>query len=392
MDKKKGLLKRLKQIAIGVGVGYFLIPLVLLPLMIVTIVYMDKKSDDGCGSWQEVKLCDTGNAIKDLANESAIKNKNSEQYKLFHEGKYGEVKHDAWGLAYIEENGVKWYCNAFATYYTNKIGDKFKVTLESGEVIHVITCDIKADNHTHAGNNDSSPACLSADGSMMEFYGHVTKQTIPMLKEKGFGSINNDIDDEHKWKGSVVKIEKLGSGGACDAGGILEVEGVEIDFNSKYYTFNANGIDGNPCVCSPDNTVAWPYNNCNPPTSVTGSFNKMICSSYAAGRYWQVNYPDSNFPLPKNWDNMLTILHKAPANGAYSTDVNHPIPRSIISITFGNIMHDAFIEGVGDDGSVVISECNASRDNQYGFRVRKFDSLQAFLDSYGATLNGMYGK
>ena len=117
----------------------------------------------------------------------------------------------------------------------------------------------------------------------------------------------------------------------------------------------------------------------------------MICSSYAAGRYWEVNNPSGNFPLPRNWDQLLTVNRRAPGEGAYSTDPNNPIAQSIVSIRFGGVLHDAFIEGVGEDGSVVISECNASNSNQYGFRVRKYGSLQEFLNSYGATLNGMYG-
>ena len=173
-------------------------------------------------------------------------------------------------------------------------------------------------------------------------------------------------------------------------GGIIEIDGVLIDFGSKFYSFSADGVNGNPCVCDPNNRVAWPYNNCIS-NSITGSFNKMICSSYAAGRYWEVNNPSGNFPLPRNWDQLLTVNRRAPGEGSYSTDPNNPIAQSIVSIRFGGVLHDAFIEGVGEDGSVVISECNASNSNQYGFRVRKYGSLQDFLNSYGATLNGMYG-
>ncbi len=173
-------------------------------------------------------------------------------------------------------------------------------------------------------------------------------------------------------------------------GGIMEIDGVLIDFGSKYYIFSADGINGNPCVCDPSNRVAWPYNHC-VTNSVTGAFNKMICSSYAAGRYWEVNNPDGSFPLPRNWDQLLTVNRVAPGSGSYSTDPNHPIAKSIASIRFGGVLHDVFVEGVGEDGSVVISECNATAANQYGFRVRKYESFQAFLSSYGATLNGMYG-
>lgn len=159
-------------------------------------------------TYSNIELCDIGNSIKDLANETAITARSSEQWKLFNENKYGEVKHDSWGLAYIEDGGKKWYCNAFGTYYTSTIGDKFRVTLDSGVQIYVINCDVKADKDTHKGNNSDSNACLSADGSMMEFYGYVTKETIPKLQSAGFSSLNSNFDAEHQWKGAVVKIEK----------------------------------------------------------------------------------------------------------------------------------------------------------------------------------------
>ncbi len=392
MEQLKKVLKLVRRFGIGFGVILVVIPILLLPLIITSFFFMDEANRGNCGNWQEISLCDTGNSKKDLANETAITDRTSEQWKLFNEGKYGTVSHDRWGLAYIEEGGIKWYCNAFGTYYTQHIGEKFRVTLESGETIYVITCDVKADAHTHAGNNNSSTACVSGDGSMMEFYGYVSSQTIPMLNAQGFYSLNTNFDDEHKWEGAVVKVEKMNDGNACDVGGVLSEEGVMVNFSSKYYTYASDGVNGNPCVCDAYNITAYPFGDCNPPTSVTGGFNKMICSSYAAGRYWDVNYHDSNFPLPYNWDVILTLNRRAPGNGRFSRDVNNPIPCSIVSISFGTVLHDAFIEGVGDDGSVVISECNATTDNEYGFRVRRFNSLQDFLNSYGATLNGMYGK
>ena len=117
----------------------------------------------------------------------------------------------------------------------------------------------------------------------------------------------------------------------------------------------------------------------------------MICSSYAAGRFWDVNNHDGNFPLPNNWNQLVAIDHVSPGPGTYSRDPNSPIPQSIASIRFGSVRHAVFIEGVGADGSVLISECNATTANSYGFRVRKFSSFQAFLNSYGAVLEGMYG-
>ena len=177
------------------------------------------------------------------------------------------------------------------------------------------------------------------------------------------------------------------------SGGVCTVGEVTVDFGSKYYTFSANLLEGNPCVCDVKNNVAWPYNSC-VALSYFHEFNKMICSSYAAGRYWEVNYPDDPFPLPLNWDSLITINHHSPGPGAFSTDISSPISRAIISIHHAGGNHDAFIENVDADGSVIVSECNASSERPYGFRVREFQSLQAFLDSYGSGtyLNGMYGK
>ena len=206
-------------------------------------------------TFHEIKLCDTGNAIKDIANVSAITNKNSQQYKLLFENAFGEVKYDNWGLAYIEENGVRWYCNALATYYNGAIGDKYRVTLESGVQINTILCDIKADAHTHAGNNDPSPACLSADGSMLEFYGHANSVTIPKLQAHGFGSINNNLDADHKWKGPVVKMEK-----AIPKGG---------------------SISGSPDF---SNSAAW--RGPNNPYAAAGLYGQ--CTWFAWGRFYEI--------------------------------------------------------------------------------------------------------
>lgn len=183
------------------------------------------------------------------------------------------------------------------------------------------------------------------------------------------------------------------------SGGILTAEGVMVDFNSKYYTYSADITKGNPNVCAVNKAGAWyPYGSDCTTLSVTGRFNKMICSSYAAGRYWDVNYHDSPYPLPTNWDQKLTIDHVSPGTGKYSRDINNPIPKSIISITSGNgrVMHLGFIEGVDVDGSIVISECNVtSNESKYGFRCRKWKSVKEYMTNTlgpGTTLNGFYGK
>lgn len=207
-----------------------------------------------------------------------------------------------------------------------------------------------------------------------------------------YKAIYDMIRDTHTGSSADSACESEGSGG------ILTAEGVMIDFDSKYYTYSADINEGNPNVCAVNKPQWWPYGAACTNQSITGKFNKMICSSYASGRYWDVNYHDSPYPLPTNWDQKLTVDHVAPGSGKYSKDINNPIPKSIVSITSssGGTMHVAFIEGVDVDGSVVISECNANRNEpKYGFRCQKWKSVKEWAErtlGAGTRLNGFYGK
>lgn len=184
---------------------------------IFSIFFNDEANE--CSVYNGVKVCDTGNKRKDYASETSTTDTTSNQYQLFNNNKYGRLEHDEWGLAYIEEHGIKYYCNALATYYTSEIGSKFKVTLESGVVIYTITCDIKADKHTHKGNNDDSPNCLSGDGSMLEFYGNLSKLKSQMRKHgiPDDGTVSHDFDKEHMWKSPVKSIEAMQETKSCVA-------------------------------------------------------------------------------------------------------------------------------------------------------------------------------
>lgn len=204
-------------VSIIVSVLPIIIMCIIMSLIVSTVLSWFAITRDSCQVYKNVKVCDLGNKVKDLAEETTITDTGSEQYQLMFKNKYGVVKHDDWGLAYIEENGIKYYCNALGTYYTATIGSRWKVTLENGTVIYTITCDIKDDKHTRAGNNDDSPNCKSMDGSMLEFYGHYNTVTLPKLHLAGFYSINNDLDEEHMWKSPVAKMERMSDTKSCVA-------------------------------------------------------------------------------------------------------------------------------------------------------------------------------
>lgn len=180
-----------------------------------------------CGQYKNVKPCDLGNSIKDIAWANQSWNRNSEQFEIFNcdeggcspssspkEGTtdYGNLKKDDLGFYYIEENGTKFYCNAMSSYYTSQIGDKFRITTDEGNVFYIIIADQKADQHTHAGNNDNNSHCLSASGGMLEFY----------VDRHSFigGTLNQNFDDDHQFKGAVTKVERLTSATGCPSGTI----------------------------------------------------------------------------------------------------------------------------------------------------------------------------
>ena len=158
----------------------------------------------------------------------------------------------------------------------------------------------------------------------------------------------------------------------------------DIDWDSKYYTFNKDGVNGHPNVCDAANNVAWPYATCESNSHKPGGgWNKMICASYAYSRYWDVNYHDSNYPLmPGTIDSALH--HGSSYPGVeISTSQKDVKSGSVVGLGWGSGGHDIFIEEVRDN-SIVISEANiSSGESTYGWRCKEWGSLDEYMASMG---------
>ena len=187
----------------------------------------------------------------------------------------------------------------------------------------------------------------------------------------------------------IVVLLLSGISGFINPGGKIISDIGEIDFDSRYYQFSTSPSLGNPYVCDPINSIAGPMDSCTAEFSSTGDWNSMMPISYASGRFWETNSPNTEFPLQIGWENLLNS-GKAPGDGEISTDVDNPLEYSILSISTGSGVHYAFIEAVYEDGSIVISETNVNADNEFGFAVEKYSSLADYLELNGATLNAMY--
>ncbi len=176
----------------------------------------------GSGGWQEIPLCDTGNSIKDYAYASQSWNPSSDQAEIWNcdqesggackagsapqegETAYGRLSKDPiHGFYYYEIDGIKYYTNAVASHYSSRIGDRFRVTTDTGNVFHIIVADQKADIHTKAGKVGNLDHCVSGDGSMLEFY------VDPYLaKQSGVVNMNHDFGEGMNFLGAVTKMEK----------------------------------------------------------------------------------------------------------------------------------------------------------------------------------------
>lgn len=97
------------------------------------------------------------------------------------------------------ENGIytdgEYIAVAMSNYY-GQVGDRFKITLESGRVMKVIMADTKAPQHVEN-------MCTSLDGSMLELIVDVSsvEQLYPDVALYG--------DFDLLFTGSVTKVERM---------------------------------------------------------------------------------------------------------------------------------------------------------------------------------------
>ena len=110
--------------------------------------------------------------------------------------------------AYTDDMGLRKYGNyyivAMGTYYSDNIGDTFKITLDNDTSFNVIIGDIKADCHTDS-NNMYSPVYNQngnfVSANVIEFIVD-TKKLDRSVKRLGTVSAYDDF------KGNIVKIER----------------------------------------------------------------------------------------------------------------------------------------------------------------------------------------
>ena len=107
-------------------------------------------------------------------------------------------------IAYTDENGLRkvdnYYCVAMGSYYTDTVGDLFRIITEDGNTFDVIITDFKADRDT----NPSTHQYTVLNYCIVEFY--VDVDLLPS-KARRTGTISS-IED---FSGRVIGIQRLGN-------------------------------------------------------------------------------------------------------------------------------------------------------------------------------------
>lgn len=134
-------------------------------------------------------------SFKTYMDYRKITDKTSAQYML-----QMEAHTDDMGLRKYEDH----YIVAMGTYYSDNVGDTFKITLDNDTSFNVIIGDIKADCHTDSKNMyspvyDQNGNLISAN--VIEFIVD-TKKLDRSVKRLGTVSAYDDF------KGNIVKIER----------------------------------------------------------------------------------------------------------------------------------------------------------------------------------------
>lgn len=153
-----------------------------------------EKEDNYTLEEMKVPNCDT--SFKSYMSYKCITNKASEQYKL---------QLSAWtddmGLRRVDD----YYLVAMGTYYSDTVGDKFRITLEGDKTFNVMIGDIKADIHTDK-NNMYSPV-YDSDGKFRS--ANVIEFIIDTKSVDRKVKLMGDVSAYEEFKGNIVKIERI---------------------------------------------------------------------------------------------------------------------------------------------------------------------------------------
>lgn len=127
---------------------------------------------------------------KTYAYYDAVTCKSSKQYELLNSDKcYTDKKT---GIRMIDDC----YCIALGSFYGSNIGQKYVITLSTGEKFKAILCDQKSDRHTNKVTHQYSVK----NKDIVEFY--IDREYLP-------SQVDGDYSALPQFRGNVASIEKV---------------------------------------------------------------------------------------------------------------------------------------------------------------------------------------
>lgn len=132
------------------------------------------------------------NGFKTYMDYRAITDKSSKQYKL-----QLQAHTDEYGMRKVGD----YYCVALGTAFSKKIGDKFIITLEDGQVFKAILADQKANVHT-----DETNKYVELGGGRI----NIIEFIVDVPKLENTAKIMGDVShiSHGSFSGKIMKIEK----------------------------------------------------------------------------------------------------------------------------------------------------------------------------------------
>ena len=136
-------------------------------------------------------------SFKTYMDYRAVTNKRSPQYKFIHT--YSWSDNQGFMRAAGEKDfGIEedYYLVALGSYYGTKIGTKYRITTNTGNVFYAVLGDCKADRHTNATHQ------YARNKDVVEFIVN-TKSLNKAVKRMGNANVYMPLN------GSIAKIERM---------------------------------------------------------------------------------------------------------------------------------------------------------------------------------------
>ena len=166
---------------------------------------------------------DVNTSFKTYMDWRAVTNTSSDQYKCIK--KYGWRDDDGFMRANGERDlGIEddYYMIALGSYYGTKIGTKYRITTDTGNVFYGILADQKADIHTNSTNQYAS------NNDIVEFLVD-TRYLRKDVRRMGSANVHNLLE------GNISKIERIDFIDIPEEIEVIETE--EKDSDEKIFDF-----------------------------------------------------------------------------------------------------------------------------------------------------------